>query len=325
MTARRTRVRSLFLAISFLPLFGLLLSACDMGGGQGGQSKTISSAANQAITYSTNAQDVVIRTFYGGGLYGSFALAPQLSIYGDGSYILGLDRQGQLSADELQQLLKTLVDTYGLLNFKRAQLQFADMPDQNATFLELSLNGKQQEFMYGSFGNQQESTQDMDEYQRLGKALTTLTETLNKPTHPYTGTADALLVRQTFNPDLAHVQRLTLPDFTLSQAAFYECGLVPEDKTSLNKEIGCLKYTIPINAVLLTANGIQAVKDHLGNQQQGTFIEEGAYYEVTLRPLLPDEQAKKTLALFGSAQDGYKAIPLHEGALPPVPTPTPAA
>src|SRR5438094_2464956 len=34
-------------------------------------SNITSSSPNQPITYSTNPQDVLIRTFYGGGLYGS--------------------------------------------------------------------------------------------------------------------------------------------------------------------------------------------------------------------------------------------------------------
>src|SRR5689334_6209582 len=106
--------KSFWLMIVFLSslLLASILSSCDSDN-NGQQTLT---AANQSISYSTKAQDVLIRTFYGGGLYGSFSLGPQVSVYGDGTYILGLDQQGKLSSDDLQNLLNTLLDTYGLLN-----------------------------------------------------------------------------------------------------------------------------------------------------------------------------------------------------------------
>src|ERR1700730_6962882 len=55
--------------------------------------RSISGPANQPVTYSTDAQDVLIRTFYGGGHAGALAFAPQISIYGDGGYILGVDQR----------------------------------------------------------------------------------------------------------------------------------------------------------------------------------------------------------------------------------------
>ncbi len=282
-------------------------------------SNITSSSSNRPITYSTNPQDVLIRTFYGGGLYGSLSFGPNISIYGDGTYILGIDRQGKLSTAALQQLLHTLVDTYGLLTLH--QQQFADIQDQNATFLELALNGRQREFMYGSFGNQPESTQAMDEYSRLEKALKAITEALNGPTQPYTGTSVALLAHRTFSPNLTKtIPEWSLPDFTLTQAAIYECGLIPNDETSRNAEIGCLNYTIPKNALLLTKAQLKAIRAQLQGQQQGTFSEQGLYYAVFLRPLLPDELPHKTLAMFGSAQGGFRGVPLLEGKMPSVST-----
>ena len=251
---------------------------------------------------------------------------PDISLYGDGTYILGADRQGKLDDASFQGLLHTITDTYGLLSFKRQQ--FSDIQDQNATFLEVTLNGKRQEYMYGAFGNQQESSQDMDEYHRLNSILTTITETLNGATQPYKSNDFALLVHQNFAPDQT---TLTWPitDFSLAQASAFECGLLPPDETSHNPETGCLKYLIPHSVILLNAAQVQAIRSQLSTQQQGSlpqglFSEGSFYYTVTLRPLLPDELPNKSVAMFGSAQDSYTAVPLLNGQVPPIPTPTPS-
>ncbi len=329
MTALQKRAR-----YTILLLCTLLLSACASLGASQSQvgntsTSSLSNAGNtssQQVTYSTNPQDVVLRTFYGGGNYGALEFAPDISIYGDGTYILGADRQGKLDDASFQALLHTITDTYGLLNFKRQQ--FSDIQDQNATFLEVTLNGKQQEFMYGSFGNQQESAQDMDEYHRLNSILTAITTALKGPTHPYKSNNFALLVHQTFGPD---APGLTWPvsDFTLAQAAAYECGLLPPDETSHNPETGCLKYLIPHSVILLNASQVQAISSQLPTQQQGPlpqglFSEGSFYYTVTLRPLLPDELPGKSVAMFGSAQSSFTSVPLLNGQVPPVPTPTPS-
>src|SRR5436305_15205518 len=133
-------------------LAALTLSSCETGQTPP-QTATVKNSASQ-ITYSTNAQDVVVRTYYGGGHYGTLPLGPQLSLYGDGTYIIGLEKQGKLTSDALQQLLSTLVDTDGLLSLKRQQ--FSDVPDQNSTFLELNLNGKRTELVYSNFGSRPE-------------------------------------------------------------------------------------------------------------------------------------------------------------------------
>lgn len=281
-----------------------------------------SGMGNQQITYNSNPQDVVIRTFYGGGQQGSLSLAPQVSIYGDGTYILGTSRQGKLRDTTLQDLLHKLVDMYGLLSMQ--QQQFADIQDQNATFLQLNLNGKHLQFMYGSFGNQQESTQAMSEYRNLGQALTDVNNTLTGPTQAYHAQHVALLVRQDFSPDLSQtISTWPLSDFTLAQAAVFECGLIPADQVGLNPETGCMKYTIPAHAILLTAAQLTTIEQQLNNQPQGDFTENGLYYTVTLRPLLPDELPLQQLAMFGSSQYNYVAVPLLQGNVPPVPTPTP--
>src|SRR5947209_2792760 len=102
---------------SIAPLLGLtlvviFLAACDissLSNPQSTQSSTTFTGASthQQITYSTGTNDVIIRTLYGGGLKGTLNLGPQLSIYGDGTYILGLKRLGKLDANAMQQLLNT--------------------------------------------------------------------------------------------------------------------------------------------------------------------------------------------------------------------------
>jgi hypothetical protein len=327
---RAAQPAQIFISVELL-LLSLLLTAClgskepaphttTFVSGQPGAAGT----PNQAITYSTLPQDVLIRTFTGGGLYGSLSLSPNVSIYGDGTYILGTTQEGQLGTDALQNLLHHLVDTYGLLDMQ--QRQFADIQDQNATYLELNLNGQQMEFMYGSFGNQQESALAMQEYHNLGLALTAINQALTGPTQPYHSQYMALLVRQDFSPNLSQsIPAWPITDFTLAQAAAFECGLIPQDTTSQNPETGCLKYTIPDNAILLTATQQATLVAQMPNQTQSDFSEDGLYYQVTLRPLLPDEIVSKELAMFGSAQQSYKGVPLLEGAVPPVPTPTPTS
>lgn len=307
----------------------LLLSGCDLSSFQAGQQSQSSTftGSTAPITYSTGPHDLLVRTFHGGGLQGSLQLGPDVSIYGDGSYIIGLNQQGKLTTEALQQLLNTLVDTYGLLDLKR--LQFADVPDQNATFLELALNNKHTELTYGTLSPQQANKQDMDEYQRLGKALTALIEALKGPLHPYNSTANALLVHQVYGIDYTRtVLYWRLPDFTLAELASYECGTPSTDYTSANSETGCLKYVIPNNALLLTSQQFQFLQQQVNCTQanclqwQGIFAERGSYYNTILRPLLPDEQDTKTLAMFGSAQSSFKAVPLSQGTIPPA-TPTP--
>jgi hypothetical protein len=315
----------LALLLSSLLISILLLSSCDLStpsAHDSVQSRTFTGSSTQPITYSINAHDVLIRTFYGGGLAGSFSLGPQLSIYGDGTYIIGLDRQGKLTTEELQTLLNTLVNNYRLLNFARQQ--FSDNQDENATFLELALNGKQEEFVYGTLDTTEASAQELDEYHRLGDAITTINEALKGPTQPYNATTVALLVRQTFSPDLQKtIPSWPISDFTLAQAAVYECGIVPADETSQNAETACLKFVIPSHAILLNTAQVRAIKEALRGSQ-GDFTEQGLYYSVILRPLLPDESIKKILAMFGSAQGSYRGVPLLSGMVPPAPDPTPS-
>lgn len=301
-----------------------LLVACDSNPSVSATNThhTLSTTNGNIITYSTSPQDVLIRTFYGGGRLGTFEISPGISIYGDGTYILGPGlqmRQGQLQTNELQQLLNGLVDTYGLLKLNRQQ--FYDVPDQNAALLQLMLNGKQYEFLYGPFGNLQESAQDLDEYQRLGKALTSITEALRGPTHSYTSREMVLLVHQIFNVDPSqNIPFWNLQDFTLYQLATYECGPVPPDQTGPNADTGCLTYTVPRTALLLNTQQLQEITALLHGQQQGVFLEGDLYYSVVLRPLLPDEKSQLVLAMLGSQELSYAGVPLHQG---PVPTPAP--
>jgi hypothetical protein len=309
----------------------LLLAACDIGSSNPsstgtGQKVSLPTNNNGTITYSTSQQDVLIRMFYGGGNSGSFEMSPDISIYGDGSFILGPGLQmqeGRIDTTSLQQLLNTLVDSDGLL--KLSQQTFYDVPDQNATVLQLSMNGKRYEYVYGPFDNlpQSESAQALADYRHLGSALTSIRDAIQGPTHNYTNQNMALLVHQDFSPNLAQtIPNWSFKDFTLFQVATFECGAIPQDITSPNADTGCLTYTVPHMVVLLSTQQRQAITALLHGQQQGDFLEQGLYYSVVLRPLLPDELPQKMLAMYGSAELNYSGVPIHEGAVPtPVPTP----
>jgi hypothetical protein len=310
-----------------LCLLATLITACasaNDSSSKGGNSTHTLPTNNGMITYSSNSNDVIIRTFYGGGNFGTLAFSPEISIYGDGTYILGPGvqmRQGRLSADALQQLLNTLVNGDGLLGF--TQSQFYDVPDQNATFLQLALNNKHYAFQYGKFGTLQESTQALDEYHRLDRALTTIVDSLKGPTYPYANKTMVLLVHQDFSPDLTqNIPEWTLQDFTLSQLAIFECGVIPPDQVGPNADTGCLTFTTPSTVYLPNPRQLQTINALLKNQHQGEFIEKGIYYHLVTRPLLPDELAQKTVAMLGSNQLSYSGVPLHRGVIPaPVPTP----
>jgi hypothetical protein len=312
----------------------LLLASCSSptGGTSSGSTKSTPhstvSTNNGVVTYDTSPQDVIIRTFYGGGNMGTLEMSPDISIYGDGTYILGPGlqmREGKLSTDALQQLLHTLVDTDGLLGFQRQQ--FYDIPDQNMTLLQLNLNGKNYAWYYGQFGSLQESTQDMDAYHRLGQALSTIIQSLPGPTHAYTSKNVVLLVHQDFSPDLTKtIPVWTLPDFTLDSVATYECGVTPPDQTGPNGDTGCLSFTTPHHAYLLTQQQMRAIQALLRGQQEGVFYEQdtGLYYSIALRLLLPDELPAQMLAMYGSAELNYTGVPLHSGIIP-TPGPTPSS
>jgi hypothetical protein len=324
--SNRLRRYALFLPILFCIIL-VLFTACESSANTSstnGAKQTLSMSSGSTITYNTRPQDVLIRTFYGGGKLGTFEMSPEISIYGDGTYILGPGLQmqeGRLQAAALQQLLNKLVDTYGLLKLNKQQ--FYDIPDQNATVLQLMLNDKEYTYLYGPFGNMPESAQDRSEYQRLGNALTSIAEALVGPTRPYTNQQMVLLVHQTYSPDLSQsIPNWSFQDFTLFQLSTFECGLTPPDLTGPNADTGCLTYTVPHTALLLNTQQLQQMKTLLHGQQQAVFLEKGAYYSVTLRPLLPDEIEQKTLAMFGSQELSYAGVPLVEGPVP-IPTPTP--
>jgi hypothetical protein len=285
-------------------------------------SHTVSVNNGPTISYDSNPQNLIIRTFYGGGRLGTLELSPEISIYGDGSYILGPGltmQEGQLTTEALDQLLRSLVETDGLLSF--SQQQFYDIPDQNATFLQLNIDQHSYNYLYGPFGNLSESAQALDEYKRLGTALTRIRNLLNGPLHPYGGSIAVLLVHQDFSPDLSQtIANWSVPDIDLANLAIYECGAIPQDQTGPNPDNGCLTYTVPAHALVLNAQQQQAVFDLLGQHMQGTVLEGGLYYSAALRALLPDEFATNTLAMLGSSELSYTGIPLSHG---PVPTPAP--
>jgi hypothetical protein len=269
-----------------------------------------------------------VRLFYGGGKVGTLEMTPEISIYGNGTFITGPDlqpQQGSLSNDALQNLLHTLTSTDNLLQLQRQV--FDDIPDQNATLLQLAVNGKHYQFVYGPFGNLQESTQDMHAYQQLGNAISAIRNALNGPETPYTSQEMALLVSQTFRADYTIAQNQTIPiwplsDIDLANTAIYECGAIPQDQTGPNADNGCLSYTVPQVAYLPGQDDLQQIKSALHRQPQGMFLENTSHYVVILRPLLPDEIAQQQLAMYGSNAQTYTPVPLKSGDIP-VPTATP--
>ena len=311
-----------------LCLLVVLLTACNQG--QNNNHKTVQTDSGSTISYSTLPQDILVRIFYGGGKVGKLEMTPEISIYGDGTFILGPGlhlQQGVLSTDKLQSLLHTLTSTEDLLQLH--QQVFADIPDQNVTLLQLALNGRNYQFVYGPFGNLQENAQQMREYQQLGNAISAVRNALDGPESTYTSSQMALLVYQTFRADFTIVQNQALPtwplsDIVLADTAIYECGTIPQDLTGPNADNGCLAYTIPRVAYLPSQSDLQTIRSTLKGQQEQIFIEGNNYYVVILRPLLPDEIAQQQLAMYGSNSQTYTPVPLKTGAIP-VPTVTPQA
>ncbi len=72
-------------------LLSLQLTACTSpAGAPSSSSKHHSLPTNNGpISYSTGPNDVIMRTFHGGGNPGTLEISPEISIYGDGTYILG--------------------------------------------------------------------------------------------------------------------------------------------------------------------------------------------------------------------------------------------
>ncbi len=323
-TSSRTHAIASCLLLLFFLLVPLL-AACNSSPAPASNNTSHSTTLadnNGTITYSTSPSDVIIRTFYGGGNLGTLDYSPVISIYGDGTFILGPGlqmRQGKLDTNALQQLLHTLVDSDALLNL--SQRGFYDVPDQNATILQLTLNNKHYEFVYGPFGALQESAQDMNEYHRLEQALTSITEAIQGTSYPYSSQAMVLLVHQDFSPDMNQpILSWTLRDFTLYQLAAYECGLVSPDLTGPNADTGCLTFTIPRYAYLPNGQEMRAIKTLLKGAQQGEFFENDLYYRVSLRPLLPDELPQKVVAMLGSQELTYTGVALYSGPVPRPPT-----
>lgn len=327
---KNRRAKSYQAGALFLCLLMILLAACDLGnsGQNNNHHQTVQTDSGSTITYSTLPQDVLVRLFYGGGKVGTLEMTPEVSIYGDGTFITGpglQPQQGTLSSDALQNLLHTLTSTDNLLQL--SPQTFDDIPDQNATLLQVTLDGKTHHFVYGPFGNLQESAQDMHTYQQLGDAISAIRNALAGPEVTYTSQNMALLVYQTFRSDFTQEQIQAIPNWTLTNislanAAIYECGAIPTDLTGPNADNGCLTYTVPHSAVLPDQQDLRSILDLLHGKQQRMFLENGNYYVVILRPLLPDEIAQQQLAMYGSNAQDYTPVLLNKGPIP-VPTGTP--
>src|SRR5258708_20227258 len=200
----KMRRRSGIILILLSCFLGCSLAACGIGTGNSGQNTTVHQQSVQTdsgtpVTYSTQAHDVVVRIFHGGGKVGTLEITPDVSIYGDGTFITGPGlqlQQGSIDSGKLQDLLHTITSTDHLLQLH--QQVFDDIPDQNVTLLQINLNGKNYQFTYGPFGNLLESTQAIQEYQRLGNAISTINNALTGPVNTYISQDQALLVYNTY-------------------------------------------------------------------------------------------------------------------------------
>ncbi len=316
--------------ICLLCLLLFLLAACDSSGTTTRKTGTVQTDSGSTIVYSMLPQDVLVRSFYGGGKVGILETTPEVSLYGNGTFILGPGlnlQQGSLSIDTHQNLLHTLTSTDNLLLLHTRV--FNDVPDQNTTLLQVNLNNKNYQFVYGPFGNLQESSQDMHDYQQLGNAIAAVKNALGGPKTSYTSQKMALLVYQTSRLDytqqhLSTIATWPINDINLYNAAANECGSTDPDPNNPrpNLDNGCLTYTVPQVAFLPSKQDITTITHLLGNQQSDMFSANNNLYVVTLRPLLPDELSQKKLAMYGSGIQDYSPIPLKEGAIPEI-TPTP--
>jgi hypothetical protein len=307
------------IAALLLCLLVAFVAACT-----GNSAQTILAENGSSITYNTLPQSVLLRMFYGGGKVDPLELTPDVSVYGDGSFIIGSGLQpaeGAISNSQLQSLLHTLVNTDDLLQLQRRT--FADIPDESVTLLQLTLSGKNYQFVYGPFGHLAESSQDLHAYQQLGNAITAIRNALTGSVKAYTAQKMALLVSQTFRFDFTEAQVRTIPvwhvnHLDLAQAATDECGSNPPDPTRPNADSGCLVDTAPHVAIQPDAETLHLILDLLPRSLQRLFQENGNYYIVMLRPLLPDEIVQQYLAMYSSNVESYNAtlVPLQTGAIP---------
>src|SRR6201999_1043356 len=101
----------------------LFFAACDANAGPDGQHKqSMKTNSGVTITYNADSQDVLLRLFSGGGKVGTLEFTPEITIYGDGTFIIGPGLQpqkGSLSNDQLQSLLRTLIGTDNILQLPR--------------------------------------------------------------------------------------------------------------------------------------------------------------------------------------------------------------
>src|SRR5207237_860741 len=112
-----SRLKKSAVVVLLLCLLMLLLTACDTGNNSA-HHQTVQTDSGNPVTYSTLPQDVLIRIFYGGGKVSTLEMTPEISIYGDGTFITGpglQPQQGSISSDDLQSLLHTLTSTDNLL------------------------------------------------------------------------------------------------------------------------------------------------------------------------------------------------------------------
>src|SRR5260370_22833016 len=103
--ARKSEAVYSFLPVVLCALMAMLTACSSSPASSSTQHTTVSTTGGSIITYNTGPQDVLIRTFYGGGILRTLEISPDLTIYGHGPIIIGPRlpmRQGKLSVDNLQ-------------------------------------------------------------------------------------------------------------------------------------------------------------------------------------------------------------------------------
>src|SRR5260221_10363169 len=103
--ARKSEAVYSFLPVVLCALMALLTACSSSPASSSPRHTTVSTTGGSTITYNTWPQDVLIRTFYGGGRLGTLENSPDITIYGDGAHILWpwlQKRQGNLSVDAFQ-------------------------------------------------------------------------------------------------------------------------------------------------------------------------------------------------------------------------------
>lgn len=294
MTIYTTQQKHTPMLVTFcLLVLAILPYGCSMSS-SGNGTPSVDHRTN--IAHGTSPQDVLIRKIYNGGIYGSFQLGPDLSIYGDGTVIEGTTTSGKFSSTELDTLLDTLVNTSHV--FTIPPVTRGSSNDNNFTNLELNFNGSQTTLGEDN-GGPTPGQSDQVTQKRVADVFNVIDKAVARiKTHPYQSSRLVLLARQLIPGETTSEQHWPITDFTLARASTVVCGPPPSSDESYSAK--CLKYLAPHAAILLTPSQSAILLPLVDTHLQGIFQEQGFSSIVMLRSLLPDEDMTKGVLLSGS-------------------------